>query len=151
MIFSRIRSLLSLLPALLLITACATSPAPTATPVPSPTPLPQVVSAQTLADEYGLNVFLVAVTAANGLIDLRVKIVDAEKAATLLQTADDYPLLQTADGSILYPATEPPLHPELEDGAVLFAMFPNSENAVSPGDPVGVIFGDVALEPVTAQ
>ncbi len=138
------RIIVSLL-VLLLLSACST------TPTSPSAPMTRSISGQVLQDEYGLDVFLLGVTAAGGLVDLRVKIVDAEKAATLLQNAEDYPLLQTANGTILYPAAEPPVGAELEDGAILFAMFSNPDDGIAPGDPVRVLFGDVALDDVIAQ
>ncbi len=133
-----------LMPAVMLLTACA---APTLTP----TPAPQVISAQTLEEEYGLRVFLIAVTAAGGLIDLRVKIVDGEKAATLLQEPSDYPVLQIEDGTILLPGTDPPVDAAIKTDANLFIMFSNPGGTVKPGDLITVVFGSVALEPITVQ
>jgi hypothetical protein len=47
------------------------------------------ISRATLEDKYGLQVRLVAVTAAGGFVDLRLKILDAEKAGSLLQKSSN--------------------------------------------------------------
>jgi hypothetical protein len=114
----------------------------------------QTISAQTLADEYGLKVNLVAVTAAGGLVDLRMQILDAEKARLLFQDTGDIPALQVEGykGTLTAPGESGnQLLNTLEDGNNIFLMFPNVGHAVRPGTPVTIVFGDVALEPIAAQ
>lgn len=114
----------------------------------------QTVSAQTLADEYGLRINLVAVTAAGGLVDVRMQILDAAKAKALLQDSSDLPALRVAGSKDVLTAPEESgkqLLNTLEDGNNAFLMFPNVGHVVKPSTPVTVVFGDVALEPITAQ
>jgi len=114
----------------------------------------QLITAQTLAEQYGMQVNLIAVTAAGGLVDLRLKVLDAEKVGLLLQDSTDVPALLTGeDGTILKAPedNEAQLLNTLKDGDNVFLMFPNVGHAIKPGMPVTVVFGDVALEPIAAH
>ena len=87
---------------------------------------------------YGLHVNLVGVTAAGGMVDLRLKILDAAKAKQLLQAQP--PTLWVVERKVLL--TAPPdsqtQAPSLENGAMYFVMFPNTRNAVKPGDHISL-------------
>lgn len=110
------------------------------------------LSADTLAEKYGLRVNLVAVTAAGGFVDLRLKIIDAEKAALLLQDKANFPVLYVADSNTtLQLAPDAQSEIELKDDGNLYVMFPNSRNAVKPGTAVTVKFGNLNLEPISAK
>ncbi|MCB9419937.1 MAG: hypothetical protein H6667_09040 [Ardenticatenaceae bacterium] len=114
----------------------------------------QAISAQTLADKYGVKVNLVAVTAAGGLVDLRMQILNAEKAKQLFQDTGDIPTLQVQGhkGALIAPEDSgKQLLNTLEDGNNVFLMYPNVSHAVRPSKPVTIVFGDVALEPIAAQ
>jgi len=105
-----------------------------------------------LEENYGLRVQLVAVTAAGGLVDLRLQIVDAEKAKALLEDSANLPALRVGDGVILRTseaAAEQDI--QFEDGKSIFVMYPNSGNALKPGDPVNIIFGDLQLEAIQSK
>jgi hypothetical protein len=120
--------------------------------------LPQVagdlISAQTLADQYGVRVNLIAITAAGGLVDFRLKILDAEKAKLLLQDSGDVPKLLVGDGLAVLTAPEDStgqLLNSLADDGNVFLMYPNLQNVVKLGMPVTVQFGDIGLEPITVK
>jgi hypothetical protein len=129
-------------------------------------PLPEaVISAQTLEDEYGIRVTLVAVTAAGGMVDVRYRIIDPEKAAKLIDPEHGgiMPMIHVED--VL--CTEPGLRPRYENiflvpdphmrtqkllpDRMYFTLIPNSRNAVTRGASVIVVFGDVALEPLVVR
>ncbi len=104
-----------------------------------------------LEEEYGLRVRLLAVTAGGGMIDLRLKVVDAEKALQLLGPGQSMPqLVVEGSGAILQ---APPVDQELklEDSTIVFGLYPNSQHAVDPGSTVLVQFGSLLLEPIIAQ
>lgn len=112
------------------------------------------ISVETLEDQYGIRVNLLAVTAANGLVDLRLKVLDAEKAKLLLQDSNDIPSLLVGDGSGILAAPEDSasdLFNSIEDDGNIFLMFPNTGNIVKPNTLVTVQFGDVHLEPIIVQ
>ena len=116
-------------------------------------PLPEtVISAQTLEEKYGIQMTLVAVTAAGGLVDVRYKIVDPEKAA-LLATEEDgiMPMVYVENGDFML---MPDMHmrtQKLEADRMYFSLIPNAQNAVKRGSSVVVIFNDIALEPMITQ
>jgi hypothetical protein len=110
------------------------------------------VSSQTLEDQYGLRVNLVAVTAAGGMVDLRLKIVDGEKAKALLQDEKNFPAV-FVNGNVTLNASEEVKSQEIqfENDGNLFLMFPNAGNAVKRGSKVTVTFGDIVLEPIVVK
>ena len=112
------------------------------------------ITAETLTEEYGIQVDLIAVTAAGGLVDLRLKILDIEKARLLLQDSTDMPVLLVGDGNTMLSASQEgatQLIKSLTDDSPIFLIFPNQGNIVEPGTLVTVQIGDVRLEPLPAQ
>jgi hypothetical protein len=117
--------------------------------------LPQaatVLSEQMLAEQYGLGVNLIAVTAAGGMVDLRLKIIDGEKAKTLLSDQANFPALLVGDGLLLR-ADEDIISQTLkfDNGGSIFLLFPNAQSVVKSGDPVTIVFGDLQLEAIQAK
>ncbi len=116
----------------------------------TPTALP--ISAAALEARYGMRIDLLAVTAAGGKVDLRIKILDAAKAKTLLGAAENYPSLRLAGSGVALsiPADQRPSAP-LADGASFFLLFPNAGDAIKPGAPVSIQFGAISLEAIKAR
>ena len=113
----------------------------------------EIISEQTLEDQYGIRINLIAVTAAGGLVDFRMKILNAEKAKPFLEAQGKHPVLFVEESGI---TLQPPEDSnserlELEDGSLVFDLFPNLQTAVKPGTPVTVIFGQIAVEPIPAK
>ncbi len=111
-----------------------------------------LISQSTLEEQYGLRVWLIGVTAAGGLIDFRLKILDEEKAKQLLEDPARTPSLwiEASDTTLMAPQ-DMRQNIKLEDGGIVFFLLPNTGNAVKPGTPVTVLFGDLRLEPIIAQ
>jgi len=111
------------------------------------------LSLSALETQYGLRVNLVAVTAAGGLVDVRLKILDGEKAKSLLQDPKNFPalLLPDQDLTLMIPDEAKSQEIKFEDDGNLFMMFPNTGNAVKPGTPVTITFGNLQLEPIIAK
>lgn len=113
-----------------------------------------LISAQTLAEQYGIRVNLIGITTAGGLVDLRLKILDAEKASLLLQDSSDVPTLVVGNGAAVLVAPEDStgqlLNNLMDDGNV-FLAFPNVRNVLKPGMLVTVQFGELRLEPITVK
>jgi len=111
-----------------------------------------IITQQVLEQKYGLQLNLLAVTAAGGMVDVRLKMVDAEKARFLLQDPQNFPALLVDGGKVKINATEDTSRSiSFEDNGGLFLLFPNAGNAVRPGTPVTIVFGDLQLEPVPAR
>jgi hypothetical protein len=110
------------------------------------------ITQSTLEEDYGLRVQLLAVTAAGGLVDLRLQIVDAEKAEALLSESTNIPALRVGDDVILRTSEDAAAQDiQFEDGKSIFVMFPNTGNILKPGDPVNIIFGDLQLETIQSK
>jgi hypothetical protein len=112
----------------------------------------RLISHQTLEDRYGLRVSLLAVTAAGGMVDVRLQITDGDKAQALLNDRKNFPSLVVGKDVVLR-ASDDMVQQEIkfEQGAGIFALFPNARNVVKPGLPVSIVFGDLRLEPVPAK
>lgn len=117
-------------------------------------PLPEtVISAQTLEQEYGVRLTLVAVTAAGGMVDVRYRVIDPDKAAKLVDEADGgiMPMVYVGNGDIML---MPDMHmrtQQLIADRMYFTLIPNTQNAVRRGSVVTIVFGDIAVEPTLAQ
>jgi len=130
----------------------------------------RIISAQTLEQEYGLQITLIGVTSAGGLVDLRYRVIDPQKAALLLTDESRMPSL-LIEGYCLTPSAVSESTAEVNDGyqsdvmlmsdahmrtrllpgRVYFMLFPNQQNIVKPGMPIVVAFGDIHLEPIIAK
>jgi len=110
------------------------------------------ISVAELAEKYGLSVRLIGVTAAGGMVDFRLKMVDADKAHQFLQDPANLPVMFVMESGVELLAADT-MEDDItwEDGGILFMLLPNSGGVVQPGSPVTVKFGDLQLEPVPAQ
>lgn len=110
------------------------------------------ISESTLESQYGMRVNLIAVTGAGGFVDVRIKIVDGEKAKLLLGDVKNFPGLLTSMNVVLNaPADTKSQEIHYDNGGTMFIMYPNSGNAVRQGEPVNILFGDMALDAINAQ
>lgn len=117
-------------------------------------PLPEtVISNDTLEQEYGIRLTLVAVTAAGGLVDVRYRIIDPVKAAQLVDEEDGgiMPMVYVGNGDVMLMPDSHMRDQKLIANRMYFNLIPNTQNAVKRGSVVTIVFGDVALEPVLAQ
>jgi hypothetical protein len=116
-------------------------------------PSATLISQASLEEKYGLKVNLLAVTAAGGMVDLRLKIVDGEKAKLLLQDKKNFPVLLAGDQKTRLNTDEDTksqvikFDPEIG----IFLMYPNGGNVVKPGSAISILFGDIQLEPVMVR
>jgi hypothetical protein len=111
------------------------------------------ISQQMLEEKYGLHVNLLAVTAAGGMVDLRLKIIDADKAKLLLSDQNNFPSLVGGNPAVVLNVDEETKSQNIQfDPAIgLFLMYPNAGNAVKRGEPVTIVFGETRLEAVLAR
>ncbi|MFN2183189.1 MAG: hypothetical protein ACK2UU_04330 [Anaerolineae bacterium] len=115
-------------------------------------PLAAKVSEATLESEYGIHINLLAVIAAGGIIDLRFKVLDSEKAAQLLDTPQPRLAIIAEDsGMVIQAPPDTEQNFTLQDGVVYFVQFPNVSHAVEAGRPVSLVIGDVRLEQLIAK
>jgi hypothetical protein len=119
----------------------------------SSSPARVTISQAALEEKYGLRVNLLAVTAAGGMVDLRLKMLDGEKAKLLLGDKENFPALLVINKNITLNAPEDTKSQAIkfEKDSGLYILFPNSSNAVEPGSPASIVFGDLQVEPVTVK
>ena len=112
-----------------------------------------LVTADGMAARYGIDVDLLAVTAAGGLVELRYQVVDPDKAAPLVHDPDLSPaLVVEGSGKTLVMSTPPHHHgTELQLGGTYFFLMANAESALHKGDRVTLVIGDARLEHLEMQ
>lgn len=108
----------------------------------------EAVSAQELAARNGIDVDLIAVTAAHGLVEFRYQVVDPDKATRILHDADLAPTLVDEDsGATLRMSAPPHKHGgELRLGGTYFFLMANSHGALHRGSHVTLVMGDSRVE-----
>jgi hypothetical protein len=133
----------------IVLSGCA-FPSASAAPAPAARSIATTITKDQLEARYGVRVGLLALTAANGMVDLRLKVVDAAKAAALLART---PTLRVQDSGVVLAAPEDGMPQSLEpvNGRTLFVLFPNSGNTVRHGTSVSVSFDTVELEPIVVK
>ncbi|MEO8357145.1 MAG: hypothetical protein ABI621_14640 [Chloroflexota bacterium] len=117
-------------------------------------PLPEtIIPNDALEQEYGVRLTLVAVTAAGGLVDVRYRIIDPEKAAQLVDEEQGgiMPMVFVGNGDVMLMSDSHMRDQQLIADRMYFDLIPNTQNAVKRGTVVTVGFGDVAVEPTLAQ
>jgi hypothetical protein len=116
-------------------------------------PAINAISASVLAARHGLRVNLIAVTAAGGLVDVRLKVLDAEKAKALLKIPQNFPALKVGSSDITLTASEDSRAQvdSLKDDGLIMILFPNTGSSVKSGNSVNMMFGDMQLESIVAR
>jgi hypothetical protein len=110
------------------------------------------VSQSVLAEKYGIQILHVAVTAGGGMVDLRIRILDPEKARQIFKDPHQMPTLVAGDSGLMLNAPHHMVgNVRLQKDAAGFILYPNARSAVKAGTPVSAVFGDVRVEPVIAQ
>ena len=111
------------------------------------------ISASVLEERYGLRVNLIAKTAAGGLVDVRLKVLDAAKAKALLSDPKNFPTLKVAGSDTVLATSEDMQLQALQalDGGLVAILYSNRGSIVQPNAAVSVNFGDVQLEPIAAK
>jgi hypothetical protein len=116
-------------------------------------PAINAIPTSVLEERYGLRVNLIAVTAAGGLVDVRLKVLDAEKAKALLKIPQNFPALKVGSSDVMLTASEDSRAQvdSLKDGGLIMILFPNRGSAVNSGSAVNLTFGDMQLESIAAR
>lgn len=112
-----------------------------------------VISAQTLAERFGLQITRIAVSGGGGIIDLRYRVLDKDKAAHVLDDPDNglYLIVEESGTTLVQPGKAMKHNSQLRNNMTYYSFYPNTQNVVQPGTPVAVAFGSVRVEPVVAQ
>jgi len=103
------------------------------------------VSLQALEEEYGLQVVQATTTARDSIVDVRMKVLDPEKAEELIEEGHFALLI----GDTLIPAPHVSRH--MLVNKTIIVMFPNQKNIVKSGTPISVVFENLKVEPVAVK
>jgi hypothetical protein len=110
------------------------------------------ISQDELEQKYGLRLDLVAVTAAGGFVDVRIRLVDGEKAKALLSEKGNFPALSVGTNVVLQaPEDVRSQEIQFEKDGTMFILYANLGGAVQTGTPVTVRFGDIAVDSIEAR
>jgi len=110
------------------------------------------ITQEELEQKYGLRMDLVAVTAAGGFVDVRIRMVNGDKAKALLADKKNFPALAVGKRVILRaPEDTKSQQINFEDDGTMFIMYPNSSGVVKQGTPVSILFGEIAVDPIDAR
>jgi len=110
----------------------------------SRTPL---TSSDELEKQYGMRVTQVAISALDSIVDVRLKIIDPEKAHPLLDSHSA--ILVDQQSLILAPHMH--THAKMKPGQIYVMFFPTQNNTVRRGSEVSLVFDHLRVEPVTAK
>jgi hypothetical protein len=117
---------------------------------PAPTHVPPLVDRAGLVERSGVKVVRVAVTGDGGLVDLRFKVVDQDKAASL----HDWPplLVDETTGGVVNRPWMGHVHTHgVKLGVGYYVIFENTGMLIRPGSRVTVQLGDARLPHVPVQ
>ncbi len=109
------------------------------------------------ADRYGIQVEGVRHTAAGYMLDFRYRVVDAERAATLIHPRLRPYLVDEQTGKQYVVPTVGRVGPlrqtraKVEAGRTYFVFFANPGRAVAQGTKVSVVMGDLVIKDLTVQ
>ncbi|WP_457206235.1 hypothetical protein [Nocardioides sp. P5_C9_2] len=112
-----------------------------------------LLTTQELAARHGIEVDLVAVTAANGLVEFRYQVVDPDKATRILHDPALAPtLVDEASGATLRMSAPPHKHGgELRLGGTYFFLMANSHDTLHRGSLVTLVMDDSRVEHLEVQ
>jgi len=110
-----------------------------------------LVTAEGMAARYGINVNLIGVTAAGGLIEFRYQVVDPDKADRMIHDEKLLPIVVVEDTGATMVISRPHHAAELQLGGTYFFLFANAHNAIHDGSKVTLVMGDARLEHLVAR
>jgi hypothetical protein len=107
-----------------------------------------LTSFEDLEKNYGVQVSRVATTMIGGIVDVRLKVVDPDKAHDLLQ--NQAALLVNQQSLILAPHIHSHDGTRLKTGKIFVIFFP-TQGIITPGTQVSLVFGPVRVAPAVVQ
>lgn len=111
-----------------------------------------LVTREGMAARYGIDVNLIGMTAAGGLIEFRYQVLDPDKADAMIHDATLLPVLVVEEtGQTLVIGTPHHHVNELALGGTYFFLLANAHNAVHAGSLVTLVMGDVRVEHVQVR
>lgn len=126
-------------------------------PTGSPVSHPQQTGEALIAEDLGIAVQAVRLTAAGYVLDMRYRVLDMDKAAAMLgRQAKPYVLVDKSGAKLgvpvsykLGPLRQSTTHPKNE--RIYFTFFANPGRHVASGDTIRLVVGDFTTEPIIVQ
>jgi hypothetical protein len=110
------------------------------------------VDADGLADRSGVTLTRVAITGGGGLVDLRFRVVDPNKADALHDTSKPPALVDEASGLVVKNLLMDHAHTgPFKAGVTYYLVFENPGNWLHSGSKVTVLLGDAQVEHVVVR
>lgn len=111
------------------------------------------VTREGMSAEHGVDINLVAVTAAGGLIQLRMQVTDPDKADLVMHGDDETRpiIVDEESGGVIRMPSAPHHRDELDLGGQYFFLMANTGNAIHAGSLVSVVIEDTRLEHVRVE
>ena len=123
----------------------------TASPVPASWARP-VVAAGDLGDRSGVQITRVAVTGNGGLVDLRFKVVDPNRANAVHDERTPPAVVDESSGLVVHQLLMNHAHSgAFQTGVTYYLVFENPGNWVRRGGKVTVLLGNAQVEHVTVS
>ena len=100
------------------------------------------ISQSTFEEQYGMQVSRVALSFRDGIVDVRMKVLDSEKADPLIE--EGHFALLVGDKLI----QAPHVSRHMLKNKTIIVLYPNLQNLVKSGTPVSIVFENLRVEPV---
>ncbi|MGQ9554919.1 MAG: hypothetical protein ACUVWR_12485 [Anaerolineae bacterium] len=115
----------------------------------NPPPMPRSPAVE---EKYGVRFTFLAVTAEGGLIDVRYRVVDADKAKNFGHYTETAPMLIAEETGQIVGTYKMGMHNHrVQTGYIYHILFRNSGGAIKPGMLVTIQINDLKLDHVVAQ
>lgn len=105
------------------------------------------ISQDVLEQRYGMRITQAAISALDSIVDVRIKVVDPEKAHPLLEDATAL----FVDGQAVILSPHMHTHAKLKPGQIYVMFFPTQNRTVHFGSEISLVFGDLRVEPVITK
>jgi len=107
---------------------------------------------EAIEEKFGIRFTYLAVTANGGMVDLRYRVVDAEKAKNFGHDSETAPMLVAEKSGETLETTIMGFHNHrVEPNHVYYVLYRNTGNAVRPGEKVTIAIGNLTLSHVLAR
>ncbi len=104
-----------------------------------------------IEEKFGVRFTFVAVTGKGGMVELRYRVIDEDRAANFGHYTETAPLLIAEDSGEIVDVTIMGLHNHrVEPGRQYYVLFRNTNRAIRSHRPVTIAIGDLKLEHVVA-
>ena len=105
-----------------------------------------LVTAEGMAARYGIDVNLIGLTAAGGLVEFRYQVVDPDKADQMIHDDKLLPIVVVEESGATMLISRPHHATDVQLGGTYFFLFANAHDAIHAGSKVTLVLGDSRLE-----